>query len=146
MNVDNQINAYLARQPEAKRSDLEALHRILLGLFPNGPVRFLDGRDASGKVVSNPNVGYGTRMIRYANGTTREFYQVGLSANTAGISVYIMGIEDKTHLAKAYGRDLGKATVTGYCIRFKALADIRLPTLEAAVRDGIRQTGPNREP
>lgn len=140
MNVDEQINAYFASQPEAKRGDLEALHRMLRGLFPNGPVRFLDGRDESGKVVSNPNVGYGTRVIRYANGSTREFYQVGLSANTTGISVYIMGIEDKTHLAKAYRKDLGKATVTGYCIKFKALGDIRLPTLEAAVRDGIDQT------
>jgi hypothetical protein len=32
--------------------------------------------------------------MKYADGTSRDFYQIGLSANTTGISVYIMGIED----------------------------------------------------
>ena len=39
--------------------------------------------------------------LKYADGTTREFYQIGLSANKTGISVYIMGIEDKKYLSQA---------------------------------------------
>jgi hypothetical protein len=137
MTVEDQIEAYIAGQPEPKRSDLRALHETVRQLFPAGRLWFLDGRDDSGKTVSNPNIGYGSRTIRYADGSHREFYRIGLSANTSGISVYILGIEDKKYLAETYGARIGKAKVTGYCIRFRALKDIDLAVLEAAIRDGI---------
>jgi hypothetical protein len=35
---------------------------------------------------------------------------------------------------------LGKASVTGYCIKFKALKDIDIATLEAAMRGGLQST------
>jgi hypothetical protein len=98
---------------------------------------FLDGKDDKGKIVSNPNIGYGSYTIKYTDGKTREFYQIGLSANTTGISVYIMGIEDKKYLAQTYGKKIGKASVTGYCIRFKTLKDINIDILQAAIRYGV---------
>ena len=94
-------------------------------------------QNSENKTVSNPNIGYGHHSIKYADGKTREFYQIGLSANTTGISVYIMSIADKTYLAKMYGKKIGKASVTGYCIKFKALKDINIETLKAAIRDGF---------
>ncbi len=60
-----------------------------------------------------------------------------MSGNKTGISVYVLGLKDKKHLAKTYGKKLGKASVTGYCIRFKALKDINTDTLEAAIRYGL---------
>jgi hypothetical protein len=143
MTVKEQIADYIASQPEPKRSDLQELHRVLLQVSPKFKLRFLDGKNSEGKIVSNPNVGYGSYTMKHADGTTREFYQVGLSANTAGISVYILGIDDKTYLAKTYGKTLGKANVTGYCIKFKRLKDINLPVLEAAVRYGLQASGKN---
>ena len=121
MNVKTQISEYLAAQPEPKRADMQTLHGMILKLMPDCRLWFLDGKDESGKTVSNPNIGYGLRTITDADGRTREFYQIGLSANTSGISVYIMGLDDKTHLARTYGGDIGKASVTGYCIKFSAL-------------------------
>ena len=140
MSIDEQIKEYIAAQPEPKRSDMKELHRIILDVMPKCRLWFLDGKDDAGRTVSNPNVGYGARTIQYADGSTREFYQIGISANTSGISVYILGIEDKNYLAQAYGKDLGKAKITGYCIKFKALSDIRIETLIAAMRYGIDQT------
>jgi len=140
MSTDQQINDYFATQPEPKRADMRELHRVILGLIPKCKLWFMDGKDGTGKTVSNPNVGYGTQTMKYANGDTREFYQIGISANTTGISVYILGIEDRKYLAQAYGKDLGKAKVTGYCIKFKALSDISMETLKAAMRYGIDQT------
>jgi len=140
MSIDQQINDYFATQPEPKRADMTELHRVILGLMPKCKLWFMDGKDGTGKTVSNPNVGYGTQTMKYANGDTREFYQIGISANTTGISVYILGIEDRKYLAQAYGKDLGKAKVTGYCIKFKALSDISMETLKAAMRYGIDQT------
>jgi hypothetical protein len=54
--------------------------------------------------------------------------------------IYIMGVEDKKYLAQTFGRDLGKASVTGYCIKFKTLADIKVDVLKAAIQYGIGQT------
>jgi hypothetical protein len=138
MSVREQINEYITGQPEPKRSDLQALHRIIMKVRPECKLWFLDGKNSEGKIVSNPNIGYGSYTIKYADGTTREFYQIGLSANKTGISVYILGLEDKKYLAEAYAKDLGKASVTGYCIRFKTLKDINIDVLEAAIRFGFK--------
>ena len=137
MNVQEQIQNYISSQPEPKRSDMQALHRVILQVMPACKLWFLDGKDNEGKTVSNPNIGYGLQAMKYADGTTREFYQIGLSANKTGISVYILGIEDKKYLAQRYGKELGKASVTGYCIRFKTLKDINIEILEAAIRFGF---------
>jgi Domain of unknown function (DU1801) len=137
MNVQEQIQKYISSQPEPKRSDMQALHRIILQVMPACKLWFLDGKNSENKTVSNPNIGYGLHAMKYADGTTREFYQIGLSANKTGISVYILGIEDKKYLAQTYGKVLGKASVTGYCIRFKTLKDINIEILEAAIRNRV---------
>ena len=54
----------------------------------------------------------------------REFFRIGLSANTTGISVYVLGLDDKTYLSRTYGPSIGKASDTGYCIKFRRLAVI----------------------
>jgi len=118
---------------------MQALHHTIMELMPACKLWFLDGKNSENKTVSNPNIGYGLYTIKYADGTTREFYQIGLSANTAGISVYILGLKDKTYLAQTFGKELGKASVTGYCIKFKTLKDINIKTLEAAMRYGLVQ-------
>ena len=140
MNVQEQIKEYIAIQPEPKRSDMQELHRIIQKIMPACKLWFLDGKDSENKTVSNPNIGYGLQTIKYADGKTREFYQIGISANKTGISVYILGIEDKKYLAQTFGKEIGKASVTGYCIRFKTLKDINVDTLAAAIRDGVEQT------
>ncbi len=140
MNLHEQIKEYLATQPERKRSDMQELHHIILELMPECKLWFIDGKDEKGQTVSNPNIGYGFRTIQYADGKTRDFYQIGISANTTGISVYILGIKDKKYLAQTYGQQLGKATVTGYCIKFRALKDINKDILAKAMRDGLEQT------
>lgn len=119
---------------------MEDLHKFILSILPGCKLWFLDGKDEKGKIVSNPNAGYGLYTMKYAGGKTRVFYQIGLSANTTGISVYIMGIEDKTYLVQAYGKKNGKASVTGYCIKFKSLKDINLEILEAAIKYGVETT------
>lgn len=140
MNIKEQIKNYIASQPEPKRSDMQELHRIILQLLPKCKIWFLDGKNSENKTVSNPNIGYGFYTMKYANGTTREFYQIGMSANTTGISVYILGIKDKKYLAQTYGKKLGKASVSGYCIKFKTLKDINIDTLEEAIRYGAEQS------
>jgi len=140
MNVKEQITEHITSQPEPKRGEMQELHRIILKVMPACKLWFLDGKNSENKTVSNPNIGYGLQTIKYTDGTTREFYQIGMSANTTGISVYILGIKDKKYLAQTYGKKIGKASVTGYCIKFKTLKDINIEILEAAIRYGVEQT------
>lgn len=137
MKTQEQIQKYIAGQPEPKRADMERLHQLMLQVMPDCILWFFDGKDDKGKIVSNPQIGYGAQTLQYANGKTKEFYQIGISANTSGISVYVMGIDDKTYLPNTYGKTIGKASVTGYCIKFKALKDINLPILEAAIGEAL---------
>lgn len=137
INIQKQIKEYINNQPEQKCNDMLALHKRITEINPKCKLWFLDGKDEKGKVVSNPNIGYGNYTIKYKDGTSKEFYQIGISANTSGISVYILGINDKTYLANTYGKELGKATVSGYCIKFKTLKNININILESAIRYGF---------
>lgn len=140
MDVKEQINELIADHPEPKRSEMQQLHDLILRINPGCKLWFLDGKNAEGKVVSNPDIGFGSRPHTYADGTISEFYQVGISPNKSGITVYIMGIEDRNYLLDTYGKTIGKATVTGYCIKFKTLKDINVDVLEAAIAFGFENT------
>lgn len=139
MSIQKQIEEYINTQAEPKRADIEALHQRIHQILPQCRLWFLDGKDDKGKIVSNPSIGYGLQTIKYADGKTKDFYQIGISPNKTGISVYFMGVKDKTYLSQTYGKKLGKASITGYCVKFKNLKDINIDVLEAAVRDGVKR-------
>lgn len=138
MKVLKQIDAYIATISEPKQSDLKTLHEMMVQQVPARELWFLDGKNKEGKTVSNPSIGYGTYQIKYADGTSRAFYKIGLSANSTGISVYLMGFKDKNYLTKTYGKELGKAKLSGYCIHFKFLRQINIPVLETAIRHRLQ--------
>jgi hypothetical protein len=137
MEIPDRVEAYLASQPEPKQSDLRRLHARIRAEFPACRLWFNDGTNEDGKVVANPNIGYGVYTITYADKSSREFYRIGLSANTTGISVYVLGLDDKTYLARTYGASLGAASITGYCIKFRRLSAVNDDALQAAIRDGM---------
>lgn len=93
----------------------------------------LDGRNTDGKIVANPNIGYGSINLKYPNNIIKLFYNIGISANTTGISIYFMGVDNKEYLQKNFATKIGKATITGYCIKFKKLKDINLNILKTII-------------
>ena len=143
MNIPEQIETYLSTQPEQKRAEMQALNTLILEALPGSKLWFDAGKDADGKVVTNPTIGYGLFTIKYANGSTKEIFQIGMSANTTGISIYILGLKDKTYLAQTYGENLGKASITGYCIKFKSIKDINTAVLLDAIQYGVEETSRN---
>ncbi len=143
MSLNIQINNYLDTLPQEKQQGMRTLHQLLLSWMPNCKLWFETGLDSNNKVVSNPNIGYGECEIPYKSGKTRTFYQIGLCANTAGISIYIMGIRGKLDLAQFAGNKLGKAKITGYCIKFKKLNDIDLNELNLIILEGQKASQSN---
>ena len=140
MKAAEEINQYFNTLIEPKLSEMKKLHQTILPLIHDGKLSFEEGVDKDNKTIHNPTIGYGYHLINYANGTTKAFFQIGLSANATGISIYLMGIKDKTFLSKTYGATLGKAKITGYCIRFKSLKDIHWNSLEDAMKFCITST------
>lgn len=49
-----------------------------------------------------------------------------------------MGINDKTYLSKTFGETIGKASVTGYCIKFKKIKDLDLEVLKKVIEFGFQ--------
>lgn len=132
MNVNSQIAHYITSQSDQKQKDLTTLHELIIRLAPDSKLWFLDGKNSDGKIVSNPNIGYGNCTLNYVNGSTIEFYSIGISANTSGISIYFFGIEDNYFLINLIGKTIGKAKITGYCIKFKSLNDINIDSIKLA--------------
>ncbi len=113
MTVQKQIKEYLAAQPEPKRSEMQELHDMILALMPACKLWFLDGKDEKEKLSPTQILDMVAKPFNTPMEKPGDFYQIGVSANTTGISVYIMGVDDKKYLAQTFGRDLGKASVTG---------------------------------
>src|ERR1700739_3215639 len=137
MSVQEEIKRYITSTPEPKRSDIQELHRLTLQVSPECKLWFFDGKNSKDQTVSNCTIGYGFHTIKYASGKSSEVFRIGVRGNRTGSSVYILGLKDKKYLAKTYGKKISKASVTGYCIRFKALKDINIDTLQAAIRHGL---------
>lgn len=138
MNVEEQIAVHIASVDEPKRSEIQELHERILQALPKCKLWFFDGKNSDGKVVANPTIGYGQYTIAYANGTTREFFQIGMGANKSGIFVHILPLKEGTYLADTFGKELGKASVSKYCINFKTLKNINIDVLEAAILYGVQ--------
>lgn len=137
MEIENQIQEYISSLEQPKRNEIEELHKLILTISPECRLWFENGKNKENKIVSNPNIGYGFYTIKYADGKTRNFYRIGLSPNKNGISVYILGIDDKTYLTNTFGTEIGKASVTGYCIKFKTIRDININILKKAILSGF---------
>ena len=132
MDVREQIDGYIDSQPEPKRADMQALDRLVLSVMPGCKLWFLDGTDDSGKTVSNPNIGYGLRMLHYADVANREFYQDGLSAQ---IRIWHLCVQRCIELRRQASNEPGayaaattcKAIAPAWnCSLFKALKDINV--------------------
>jgi hypothetical protein len=141
MSVKEDIKAYIEGLPEEKSKEIQTLHKRALKALPKCKLWYSDGKNEKGKLVTNPSIGYGSYIIKYANGTEREFFQVGIGSNATGVSVHILGIKDKTALIKNFAKKIGKAKVTGYCVNFKSINDIDVDVLMEAIKFGVKSSG-----
>lgn len=139
MSIPEQIAAHLATLPEPRQSELRTLHERILALLPGVRLWFHDGKDDTGKVISNPNIGYGFHTFIQAKGKRLDWFKASISATSTGISVYLLGIKDKEFLKDSYAPTIGKASISGYCIKFKKLSDINRKVLEEAILRHLEQ-------
>ena len=140
MEIERQILQFIALLEDSKQQDFLSLHKLMRSILPDGKLWMEDGKNEEGKVVTNPTIGYGQQTMLLAKGKSREMFQIGISSNTSGISIYLIGIRNKLDLADQFGHKLGKAKVSSYCIKFKQLVDLDFTVLEGVLRLGIKLT------
>lgn len=135
MNIQEQIKELIRSQSEPKQSEMQDLHNLILKLMPKCKQWYFDGKNDEGKQVAHPTIGYGNYTITYKDGSTREFFRIGLLANPTGLAVHIMGINDRKFLMNTYGKTIGTAKVGSYAITFKSINDINLEILKKAIQN-----------
>ena len=134
-----QIQSHFALLEEAKSKELQQLHNFIVLLNPTCKLWFDNGVNEEGKVVTNPTIGYGLQTLHYAKGDPREFFQIGICATTTGISIYLIGIKDKNILKETFSPSIGKATITGYCVKYKRLSELNSDTLAKLIQFGFSE-------
>jgi Domain of unknown function (DU1801) len=133
MEIKARIRDFIKSQPELKQNEMQELHNLILQILPNCKQWYFDGKNENGKQIAHPTIGYGNYTITYKDGSTREFFRIGLLANTTGLAVHIMGLEDQKFLQDKYGKTIGKAKVGSYGITFKSIKDINLEILKEVI-------------
>jgi hypothetical protein len=133
MKIQEKIDLHLNQLPKEKSVELRALFHLIQNEMKDAPLHFFDGLNEQGKVVANPTIGLGSCRLTYKDGRFQDTFRIGISANSTGLSIHILGIKDKSYLKETFGSRLGKAKITGYCIRFTKLADVDSAVLREIV-------------
>ena len=139
LGVKSQIQTHFAQLEVDKSKELKQLHNLIVSLNPTCKLWFDNGINDEGKVVTNPTIGYGVQTLRYAKGDTREFFQIGICATSTGISLYLIGIKDKNILKQTFAPSIGKAKITGYCLKYKSLSELNSDTLAKLIQFGFSE-------
>jgi hypothetical protein len=134
MTTEILIEQHFQNLPSPKAEALRGLYQLLREEIPQAELHFFDGRNEAGKVVTNPTIGFGKTRIHYTNGSFQDTFRIGICATSTGLSMYILGLEDKKFLNEFLGDRLGKAKITGYAIGFKKTSDIDLSVLRDLIR------------
>lgn len=113
------VAAFLARQPDARRADCEAIASIMQRATGEPPVMW-------GEAI----VGFGRYAYARSDGKSHEWPVTGFSPRKNDLTVYItQGFEDCGPLLAQLGRHrIGKS-----CLYFSKLADIDAGVLERLV-------------
>ncbi len=107
-----------------RRADVLELHRLIRRLAPR----------LAPSVGSNI-IGYGRFHYRYASGHEGDTWVLGLSSRAAYISLYTCAVVEGRYVAESFKARLPGANVGKGCVRFKRLADLDRPALEALIRE-----------
>lgn len=139
MFTEEKITQHLTTLAPEKSEALSRLYQLIHLETSSSDLQFFDGKNEEGKVVTNPTIGFGKSRIHYANGRFQDTFRIGICATSTGLSIYILGLEDKKFLQDFLGDRLGKAKITGYAISFKKMSEIDESVLRELIRTVTEQ-------
>ena len=134
MSTAEKISQHLATLSREKSAELSRLYHLIHEEMSTEDLHFFDGKNEQGKVIANPTIGFGQCRLTYSDGSFQDTFRLGISANSTGLSIHILGLKDKKFLTDFLGTRMGKAKITGYAIRFGKMRDIDEEVLRELVR------------
>lgn len=129
--TNRDIDEFLASLPEESRDDMMTLDKTISAEMKGMPKVLFEGTFWGGS--EQEIIGYGAGDYTRPNGTTVDWFVVGLALQKNYISVYINAVEDRQYLSEKYGRDLGKVKVGKSSLSFASVDDIDLDKLSDLV-------------
>ena len=125
---------YLAQIDEPRRSDIEALDKLIRKEGPN-----LKRQLAYGMLA------YGSIRYRSKTGREGDWFVVALASQKRYISLYVSCATEDGYVAESYRDLLPKADIGKSCVRFKRLSDVDEGVLRVLVREaaGIFERDPD---
>jgi hypothetical protein len=125
----NTIDEYIEKivpSDGGRRNDVRALHQLVTRLAPALDVNIADFKDT---------IAYGKYQYKYKSGKEGYWYKIGISCGGKQISFHCCGLIEGKYILESYGRhQVGKNCSVGKsCIRFKALHDLNIPTVEKII-------------
>ena len=134
MSTAEKISQHLATLSREKSAELSRLYQLIHGEMSTEDLQFFDGKNEQGKVITNPTIGFGQCRLTYSDGSFQDTFRLGISANSTGLSIHILGLKDKKFLNDFLGTRLSKAKITRYVIRFGKMKDVDEGVLRELVR------------
>jgi len=125
--TDTSPDAFIASQPDDRRTDLETLDSVLSRAMSGHTRVMWEGRFWGGS--DQKIIGYGDFSYDRPSGTV-DWFMIGLAPQKNHISIYVNAADEDGYLVKKHASRLGKVKVGAAAISFKSVADIDLAALE----------------
>jgi hypothetical protein len=118
--MDKTVKDYIVSLDEQTAKDAEVLIEMMQRISGHEP-----------KLWNAGTIGFDTYHYKYDSGREGDGHVIGFYPRKGKITVYLM---DGTARYAELLAQLGKHTITGYCVYIKQLSDVELPVLEQLVQ------------
>lgn len=121
------VDEFIASLPDDVRDDIRVLDEAIATAMTGHERVLYEGTFWGGS--EQEIIGYGAIESPRSDGSTVEWFVVGLAVQKNHLSVYISAVEDGQYLSEKYGHELGKVKVGKSSLGFKRADDIEVGSL-----------------
>lgn len=130
------VDEFLDALPEDAHRDMQTLDASFSNVMDGLDRVLFEGTFWGGS--QQQIIGYGAGDYTRPNGTTVDWFMVGLALQKNYISVYLNAVEDRQYLSEKYGKEVGKVKVGKASLSFKTVEDIDVDKLTDLVAKARR--------
>jgi len=124
------VKEYLANVPDDRKAAVLFLHAFIQKAAPKLKSYFAYNM-----------LGYGSFLYKNYKNEMISWPIIAMASQKNYISVYVCALTDGKYIAEKYQKELGKVSVGRSCIRFRKLADVKLPVLKKVIRLAAQNPG-----
>lgn len=129
--TDRNVDDFIGSLPDDARNDISAIDGVIAEVMSGLPRVLYTGVFWGGS--DQEIIGYGDMDSPRSDGTTVEWFVVGLAKQKNYLSLYVNVVEDRKYLSETYGKKLGKVKVGKASISFGSADEIDLEELRSLV-------------